>query len=42
MMCLGHDTYGAFKTGKHDDFVTAIGLAVFYSENRVTPGIMAL
>lgn len=24
----GHDTYGAFKTGKHDDLVTAIGLAV--------------
>jgi hypothetical protein len=24
----GHDTYGAFKTGKHDARVTAIGLAV--------------
>ena len=24
----GHDTYGAFKTGKHDDLVTALGLAV--------------
>jgi hypothetical protein len=24
----GHDTYGAFKTGRHDDLVTALGLAV--------------
>ena len=24
----GHDSYGAFKTGKHDDLVTALGLAV--------------
>jgi hypothetical protein len=24
----GHDAYGAFKTGRHDDLVTAIGLAV--------------
>ena len=23
----GHDSYGAFKTGKHDDLVTALGLA---------------
>jgi len=23
----GHDTYGAFRTGKHDDLVTALGLA---------------
>lgn len=24
------DTYGAFKTGKHDDIVTALGLSVFW------------
>ncbi len=24
----GHDTYGAFKIGKHDDLATALGLAV--------------
>jgi hypothetical protein len=24
----GHDSFGAFKTGRHDDLVTAIGLAV--------------
>jgi hypothetical protein len=24
----GHDTYGAFKPGRHDDLVTALGLAV--------------
>lgn len=24
----GHDTYGAFKTGAHDDMATALGLAV--------------
>lgn len=28
----GHDSYGAFKTGTHDDLVTALGLAVWYSE----------
>jgi len=24
----GHDTYGAFKTGEHDDLVCALGLAI--------------
>jgi hypothetical protein len=23
----GHDAYGAFKVGRHDDLVTALGLA---------------
>jgi hypothetical protein len=30
----GHDTYGAFRTGKHDDLVTAIGLATQPPEGR--------
>lgn len=39
----GHDTYGAFKTGKHDDLVTALGFRVFYADKlRVAPGIAAL
>jgi hypothetical protein len=37
-----HDTYGAFKIGTHDDLTIALGFGVFYSENSVTPGIMAL
>jgi hypothetical protein len=28
----GHDQYGAFKTGSHDDLVTALGLACWYGE----------
>jgi hypothetical protein len=28
----GHDQYGAFKTGAHDDLVTALGLACWYAE----------
>ena len=38
----GRDTYGAFRTGSHDDLVSALGIAVFYSEKRVIPGISAL
>lgn len=28
----GHDQYGAFKIGSHDDLVTALGLACWYAE----------
>jgi hypothetical protein len=28
----GHDRYGAFKIGIHDDLVTALGLACWYAE----------
>jgi len=28
----GHDQYGAFKIGTHDDLVTALGLACWYAE----------
>ncbi len=28
----GHETFGAFKTGTHDDLVTALGLAVHETE----------
>jgi hypothetical protein len=28
----GHDQFGAFKTGSHDDLVTALGLACWYAE----------
>jgi len=30
----GRDTYGAFKTGSHDDMVVALGLAVLQSPSR--------
>jgi hypothetical protein len=29
----GHDQYGAFKIGTHDDMVTALGLACWYAEH---------
>lgn len=29
----GHDQYGAFKIGTHDDLVTALGLACWYAEH---------
>ncbi len=32
-----NDTYGAFKTGAHDDSVTALGLAV--QQKPVTPRV---
>ena len=38
----GRDSYGAFKTGSHDDLVSALGIATFYSENRKIPGIYRL
>lgn len=38
----GRDTYGAFRTGSHDDLVSALGIAIFFNENRVVPGIYAL
>jgi hypothetical protein len=31
----GHDRYGAFRTGKHDDLVTALGLATQAMPGRV-------
>lgn len=31
-----NDKYGAFKTGKHDDLVTALGLAVLFDPPRYT------
>jgi hypothetical protein len=30
----GHDQYGAFKIGTHDDLVTALGLACWYAEHH--------
>lgn len=33
----GHDTYGAFKTGAHDDLVNALGLSVLGSAHL--PGV---
>ncbi len=29
----GHDTYGAWREGKHDDLVLAVALAVWYAEH---------
>jgi hypothetical protein len=31
----GHDSCGAFRTGKHDDLVTALGLATQAAPMRV-------
>jgi hypothetical protein len=33
----GHDTYGAFKIGKHDDLATALGLAVLEDGQALAP-----
>ena len=35
---MGHDTYGAFRTRSHDNLVTAICLAVFYSVKKDSAG----
>jgi phage FluMu gp28-like protein len=32
----GHDSYGAWREGDHDDLVLALGLAIWNSENRPT------
>lgn len=36
----GHDTYGAFKTGEHDDLVVAMGLSILGSAEGETARVV--
>jgi hypothetical protein len=36
----GHDNFGAFETGSHDDLVCALGLATWLGEQYGAPQVM--